>query len=106
MPDAFSFAKNTGANRRACNYGRLAGLTQYRFHYMADLKGQSVTPIENFSSDLVNGWVANFEYRGEFKMGYDYRGLGFIINGDKEIDYLKEKIVLVNDYNGDSIKKI
>jgi hypothetical protein len=63
-----------------------------------------MTEPSNYTEVLPNGWTATFKYLGEFKMGCDYWGMHLALNNDS-INYFDKKIVLINDYNSESIKK-
>ena len=61
--------------------------------------------MKDYKIKLKNGWVANFTYKGEFKMACEYWDLFLTGPNQEEFSFFKNKIVLVNDYDGTLAEK-
>jgi hypothetical protein len=62
-------------------------------------KLESVKP-DNLTTQLANGWTADFTYLGEFRMSCE--GWDMQLRGPKgqAIHYFQKRVVLVNDFDG------
>jgi hypothetical protein len=56
--------------------------------------------VNKHTTTLPNGWIAEFENKGEFRMSAEGWDLVLRGPGQKSIEYFKDKIIVVNDDDG------
>ena len=60
--------------------------------------------MNNYKIELPNKWTATFTHKGEFRMACEFWDLELVGPNQENISYFKNKIVLVNDYEGEVAK--